>query len=83
MVVLVGQTHQPQVAPAVVLVALRQQAASVVWTDLLQASTHHQAVLVTATASQVSPQITAVAVAVAHGVPELEAVAVLAVAALA
>ena len=82
-VVLVGQTHQPQEAPAAVLVVPHQQAALVVLTDLLQASTHHQAVLVTATASQVSPQITAVAVAVAHGVPELEAMAVLAVAVLA
>ena len=51
--------------------------------DLLQGSTRHRVALVIATASQASPQITAVAVAVAHGVPELEAVAVLAVAALA
>jgi AmiR/NasT family two-component response regulator len=53
-VVLAGQTPQPLEAPEVVRAAQHQQVALVALTDPIQASMHHQAVRVTATASLVS-----------------------------
>ena len=76
-VVLAGQIRQLPEALAAVLAAQHQQVALVALTDPPRVSMRHQVAPVTATASQVSPRITAVAVAAAHGVAGQELPAVM------